>query len=314
MKTQELVKINPTEFGLTSETAKNIQDQFAPMLEKMVQLEDEYNQIVSLDIEDVNTCKRAKELRNKYVKIRTATAEIHKQQKAFYLNGGRFVDGWKNAQIFASQGKESELEKIEKYQENKEKERLDQLQNDRISLILPYVNDTTGLQFGTMQADVFEAYLNAKKKEHEDRIEAEKQAELQRIELARKEAEERDAQRIENERLKAEAQKREVEIEAERKANEAKMKAEQAQRERVQKELNAKIEAERKAEAEKQAKIAQEAKEAEKLAKAPIKKQLTVWVNSFEIHSFDTSNDTAIEIAEKFEAFKKWAKTKVESI
>lgn len=314
MKTQEIVKINPSEFGLTSETAKNIQDQFAPMLEKMVQLEDEYNSVVALDIDDLNTCKIAKELRLKYVKIRTATAEIHKQQKAFYLNGGRFVDGWKNAQIFASQGKESELEKIEKYQENKEKERVEKLQDERIKLIIPYVNDLTGLQLGTMQADVFDAYLNAKKKEHEDLIEAEKQAEIQRIEHAKKEAEEREAQRIENERLKSEAKKREVEIEAERKANEAKMKAEQAERERVQKELNAKIEAERKAEAEKQAKIAQEAKEAEKLAKAPVKKQLTVWVNSFEITQFEKPNLASNEITEKFEAFKKWAKTKVESI
>lgn len=311
MKTEELVKINPSEFGLTSETAKNIQDQFAPMLEKMVQLEDEYNTIVSLDIEDVETAKKAKELRGRYVKIRTATAEIHKQQKAFYLNGGRFVDGWKNAQLFASQGKESELEKIEKHQENKEKERLEKLQNDRIALILPYVNDVVGLNFSTMQADVFEAYLTAKKKEYEDRIEAEKQAELQRIELAKKEAEEREAQRVENERLKAEAQKREAEIEAERKANEAKMKAEQLERERVQKELNAKIEAERKAEAEQAAKIAQEAKEAEKLAKAPVKKQLTVWVNSFEISAFEKPNLASIEIVEKFEAFKKWALNKV---
>jgi len=85
MKTEDLVKVNPSEFGLTSETAKNIQDQFAPMLEKMVQLEDEYNTILSLDIEDVETAKKAKELRNRYVKIRTATAEIHKQQKALYL-------------------------------------------------------------------------------------------------------------------------------------------------------------------------------------------------------------------------------------
>jgi colicin import membrane protein len=314
MSTIELVKVNPSEFGLTSETAKNIQDQFAPMLEKMVALEDEFNKITSLDIEDKSTSMLAKDLRLKYVKVRTATAEIHKQQKAFYLNGGRFVDGWKNAQLFASQGKEEALEKIEKYFEYKEKERINNLQATRIALISEYVKDTTGLEFGTMQEDVFTSYYNAKKKEYEDKIEAEKQAELQRIELAKKEAEEREAQRIENEKLKAEAQKREAEIEAERKANEAKVKAEQLERERVQKELNAKIEAERKAEAERVAKIAQEAKEAEKLAKAPVKKQLTVWVNSFEISTFEKPNNTSIEIVEKYEAFKKWALQKVNEL
>lgn len=35
METQnELVKINPSEFGLTDETAKNIQSQFEPMQNK----------------------------------------------------------------------------------------------------------------------------------------------------------------------------------------------------------------------------------------------------------------------------------------
>jgi uncharacterized alpha/beta hydrolase family protein len=158
MSTIELVKVNPQEYGLTSETAKNIQDQFSPMLEKMVALEDEFNKITSLDIENKSTSILAKELRLKYVKVRTATAEIHKQQKAFYLNGGRFVDGWKNAQLFASQGKEEALEKIEKYFENKEKERIENLQATRIALISEYVKDTTGLEFGSMQEDVFTAY------------------------------------------------------------------------------------------------------------------------------------------------------------
>jgi hypothetical protein len=48
------------------------------------------------------------------MKIRTATLDIHKKQKAFYLAGGKFVDGWKNAQHFASMGKEEKLEEIEK--------------------------------------------------------------------------------------------------------------------------------------------------------------------------------------------------------
>ena len=97
-----IVKINPADYGLTETKAKEIEAMFKPMLQKMVELEEEYNEVVKLEI-NKDTCTKAKELRLKYVKVRTGTASIHKELKAFYLNGGRFVDGWKNAQLFASQ-------------------------------------------------------------------------------------------------------------------------------------------------------------------------------------------------------------------
>jgi hypothetical protein len=56
------------------------------MLDKMEIMEEEYNRIIKLEVSDEN-CKLAKELRLKFVKIRTGTAEIHKKAKAYYLNG-----------------------------------------------------------------------------------------------------------------------------------------------------------------------------------------------------------------------------------
>lgn len=380
----ELVKINPQEFGLTDETAANIKAQFEPMLNKMAELETEFNEVVSLPIEDVSTSKKAKELRLKYVKVRTGTAEIHKVQKAFYLNGGRFVDGWKNAQLFASQGKEEALEKIEKHFENIEKQRKEQLHLTRVELIREYVEDTTAYSFGDMAQDVFDALLSAKKKAHEDKIEAERKAEEDRIAREKKEAEEREAQRLENERLKKEAEIRERELnemkirndkrakelqpfivfirdynglinksdeeyakefrdiksgaeahweferkeqlkkqaeqekaEAERKRIEAeqqaKLDAERKERERIEAELQAKKEAELKAEQQRKAEEEKAKKEAEKLAKAPVKKQLSTWVNSFVIPEAP-SHELSEQIKVKFEAFKKWALSEIESI
>lgn len=328
----ELVKINPKEFGLTDETAKNIQEQFAPMLQKMVELEAEYNTILKLPIEDPETSKKAKETRLKYVKVRTGTAEIHKQQKAFYLNGGRFVDGWKNAQLFASQGKEDELEKIEKYQEILAQQKRDKLQLERTELIRPYVEDTTALDLGSMQEDVFQAYLSAKKQAYEDKLAAEKKAEEDRIAAEKAEAEAREAQRLENLRLKAEAEAREKEIQKERDKAEserkrlaaeqakkdaemqAKLKAEAEAKAKLEAELKAKRDAEIKAENDRKAAEAKAKAEAEKLAKAPIKKQLTIWVDSFSIPASDLKHDKKTAIEQKFEAFKKWAKTEIESI
>jgi hypothetical protein len=332
----ELVKINPTEFGLTEDTAKNIQAQFAPMLAKMVELEAEFNEVVQLPIDSPEAAKKAKEVRLKYVKVRTGTAEIHKVQKAFYLNGGRFVDGWKNAQLFASQGKEQRLQEIEDYQANLERQRIEALQNERVEKIRPYVEDTTALNLGTMQEDVWEAYFDAKKRAYNDRIEAEKEAERLRIEAEKAERERIEAQRVENERLKKEAEARESAFEAERKEaarKQAEIEA-QARKEREEAEakaraiaeaarkereaLEAQIAAQKKAEQEAEAaRLAAEAKaasEAAKLAKAPVKKQLNVWVSGFEIPSCSIEHECVSEIQAKFEAFKKWAASQVEQI
>lgn len=178
-----LVKIKANEFGLTDETASQIERQFSPMLKKMTELESEFNEVVNLPIEDPDTSKKAKEVRLKYVKIRTGTAEIHKKQKQFYLNGGRYVDGWKNAQLFASQGKEEKLKEIENYAENLEKERIAKIVKEREDAISPFVDDVTVLNISGMTDDVFNAYLSAKKKDYEDRLEAEKQAEKERLRI-----------------------------------------------------------------------------------------------------------------------------------
>jgi len=332
----ELVKINPSEFGLTEDTAKNIQAQFEPMLAKMVELEAEFNEVVQLPIDSPEAAKKAKEVRLKYVKVRTGTAEIHKLQKAFYLNGGRFVDGWKNAQLFASQGKEQKLQEIEDYLANIEKQRLAELQEVRLSAIAPYIEDTTGLDLSSMAEDVWDAYYEAKKRAYNDRIEAEKEAERLRLEAEKAERERIEAQRVENERLKKEAEAREAAFEAERKEAarkqaeieakarkereeaEAKAKAiaEAARKEREA--LEAQIAAQKKAEQEAEAaRLAAEAKaaaEAAKLAKAPVKKQLNVWVNSFEIPACSIEHACVSEIQSKFEAFKKWAGSQVEQI
>lgn len=184
--TNEIVKINPTEFGLTDQTAAGIAAQFQPMLDKMVELEEEFNKVINMPIESSDSAKAAKELRLKYVKIRTGTAEIHKAQKSFYLNGGRFVDGWKNAQLFASQGKEAKLEYIEKYQERLESERIAKLQSERENALRPYVDDISHLDLGKMHEDVWLSYFATKKQQHSERIAAEAEAERLRIELEKK--------------------------------------------------------------------------------------------------------------------------------
>ena len=75
-----IVKIDPLEFGLTVETAANIENQFAPMLAKMTELEVEFNGVLALDKSLPTTAKKARELRLKYKDVRVGTEKIHKVQ------------------------------------------------------------------------------------------------------------------------------------------------------------------------------------------------------------------------------------------
>jgi len=361
----EIVKINPTDFGLTDETAKNIKDQFLPMLNKMEELENRYNEIVQMPIEAVQTQKLAKELRKEYVVVRKATEEIHKKQKAFYLNGGRYVDGWKNAQLFASQTKEDELKRIENYLEELEKQRIAQLCESRLQELRPFVDDITTISLtslGVMEDDVFMAYLTAKKTAYDERMEAERVAHVQRLaeehsrklhdqrksELieywmfmdeeqkgmdfsklsekyynglladlkARKSEHEKELQRIREEHEKARKEKEEVEKELMRERIKAEKERKLAEQERER--LNAELQ---KKEAEQREKIRLQQleeekalKEAKKLAKAPVKKQLMVWVQNFDIEDMPIHDQVGVDIVVKFEAFKKWAIAQVESL
>lgn len=308
VKTQSIVKIDPSQYGLTESKAKEIETMFKPMLDKMVELENEFNNVQALKMSE-EKCQAARDLRLQYVKVRTGTAAIHKDLKAFYLNGGRFVDGWKNAQLFASQGIEDKLSAIENHYENLEKERIAKLQEKRSSELAKYEVEYIPDNLGSMPEGVWSNFLLGTKTNYEAQKEAEHKAEEERIAREKAEAEERERIRKENEQLKKEAEERErqAKIEAEKRAKEeaerlkkeeaerkireekeckereayeAKIQKEREEREKAEAQIKAIKEAKEKSKAEEQAriKVEQEAKEkAEREAQlAPDKKKLEI--------------------------------------
>jgi len=343
----ELIKVNPIDFGLTDETAQNIKDQFLPMLNKMVELEERFNEVILMPIGEVNTSKLAKDLRNEYRIVRKATEDTHKKQKAFYLNGGRYVDGWKNAQLFASQGKEEELKRIENYLEEMENARLQELAQKRFDVVKPFLaigEEVNLFNFKVMEEDIFLAYVEIKKKSYNERMEAERIAHVQREaeEHSKKLHEKRKSELIEfwsfldedqkqmnfsklsekyYEGLVTSTKMRKEQFDAEqqrlREENEA-MRKKQAddelERKLLVEELN-RIEKEfEEADRLKQLEEEKAIKEAKKLAKAPIKKQLMVWVEKFDIADAPIHDQVAVDILIKFELFKNWAKTQIENL
>lgn len=239
----ELVVVDMSEYGMDADKAQAVKKDFDVVLSKAVELESGLKEVLALPITP-ETCAKAKTLRLRCVKIRTGITAVHKERKAFYLSGGRAVDGLKNAYIHAVSGIEDKLKEIETHYERIEEERLKALQAERVERLSPFVEDARERDLTKFEADEFEALFQMKKKQHEDLIEAQRQAEADRVAKEKAEADERERIRKENEKLKAEQAKVEAERKAEREEAERKLKAEREERERMESEALAKAKAE----------------------------------------------------------------------
>lgn len=298
---QELVLVNPTEYGIEKPKAIEILGNLPQLKTERFKLEQEYNDVLTLDIEDKKTAKVARELRLKIRDNRTKGIDKwHKDAKDLFLRGGQFVDAIKRVESEVNISMESKLEQIEKYAEVQEAKRKELLRVERVAQLEVFKDFVPmGLNFGEMAEDEFQKIQNGAKLQHEAKVKADaeeaerKRIEAEKSELARIEEKKRiQAQEEENNRLREEAEKKEQELAEERaKAEQERLKAEEL--------LKAN-----------QLKV----KEAEKLAKAPIKKQMTAWINTFEIPQTSIENDKVKSIQEKFEAFKAWALKEADSI
>lgn len=277
-QTQELVIIDPKEYGLEKTQAEKMTSGLVTVLAERKALEEVYNSVIVKEL-NAETFKEARELRLKVQKNRTTGIEAwHKTNKAFYLAGGRFVDAYKNKEVVVNEQMEAKLLEIEKYEQKLEADRKSKLKADRLELLLPYDVDVQYVSIEEMTEEQFTGFLaNNKlafetKKENERlaelaRIEAEKKAEAERLERERLEAERIEAQRLENERLKKEAEQREKELEAERKRL-AKEQAEKDRLAKIESDRLSKIAADEKAKSDKLAAELKAKQEAEDLALA----------------------------------------------
>jgi len=331
----ELILVNPTEFGIEEKTANNFLKGLEVSLAERDLLDKEFEIVSKLEMNSENVIK-FRELRIKYQKNRTqGTNKWHEIQSEIPLRHKQYLDAKKRAENSVNESRETVLMNGEKFFENQEKERLSLLKIEREAFLRPFVDSLpNGLE--DLDQDVFDSFLETKKKTHLEKLELER-LETERIENERLEREkEIEAQRLENLRLKEESEAKEKALEKERAEAKAKQDAielkakqerEQAEKERkIEADRQAKIQAEKdaeiaklkaqkeKEEADKLAKEKAEKAESDKLAKAPIKKQLSVWVESFNIPVVGVDNETSKEIKEKFEAFKKWSLTQVNNL
>lgn len=185
MKNNQLVVlVDAKEFGIEESKALQVAQAFTTELAELALLDVQFNEISVQEITP-ELVKQARELRLKYVKKRTTIAKIHKSEKEFYLATSKFIDALKNKATAPIEIKEEKLQSVELHFENLEKERIKKILFERTELLQPFNLDLTGIDLANMQNDVFEAYFAMVEKKHFEKIEAEKQAELQRLEQER---------------------------------------------------------------------------------------------------------------------------------
>ena len=298
-----LVKIAPDEYGIEKKTATELTQGLEPVLIERKSLIEQYRDVSKLEVNEENI-PQFRELRLRIRDNRTkGIGRWHETAKNFFLRGGQFVDAIKRKEIAVNEEMERKLHEAEKYLEIMEKKRLEALQLERTKAIEPYLEDANERDLSGMEQDVWEGFFEKKKKEHEERIEAEREAEQARIEAERKaqllrkreqsvrhlgsffdyeklnaDTSEKDFNSLvsdaekskadheqEQERIRKEAEARAKELEAERK----RAQQERIEREKKEAEERKKREAEqRKAEAERkalEAKLEAERKERERI-------------------------------------------------
>lgn len=357
MSNQEIT-LNPTEFGIDENRGLEIVNKFSPLQFEINAYNEQYKSILESELTEELTVK-ARDLRLKLKDIRTKQVnKIHKSEKDFYLQGGRFVDAWKNKLNTIIEVQEDKLQQIEDYFLNIEKQKIEDLRNSRWLRLKEYT-DLEPNDLGLMSEDIFNATLNGfiqieKEKELEQkRIEEEKAEEerilklhnlrkektlpffdfwneedkkqnlgiisesdfntfFDRIQLNKKEFDIKQEEfRKENERLRLDAELKQKEIEKQQKIEAEKLRKEILEKEKLEAEIKAnkiKLEKEEQAKKEEQERLRLEQEE---IRKAPIKKQLSFWIDSFEIPDTQVENEITLEIKQKFESFLKWSKNKI---
>lgn len=267
MKTENLdLMAKPIEEqNISDDKALMLRKAFDPMLNTLDSIEEEYQSIIKMEI-NTHTCKLARELRLRLVKVRTGTAGVHKEQKAEVLRLGRAIDGIKNVVEFAVVSKEDELEKIETYFERMVEQERELIRVERTQILAQFEGvNPEFYDLANMEPELFEKLVSdqtelkefrlmKEQKAEADRKEAERiaieQAEIDRKqrladELERKLAEEKRAAEmkeiaLKNELLEKQAKEAQAKIEAERKEADEKIRLATEKLEKTRKEAEKK--------------------------------------------------------------------------
>lgn len=249
--------------GLEEKQEVEIKNGLSTIIKEREALVESFENVIQEEISEENI-PMFKSLRLQIRDNRTKGIEPwHKANKAYFWNGGKFVDSIKNKEVLINQRMEDALMSCEKHFELQEEKRLKDLQEEREGLISGFLFEgEEHREYAKMDDELWKAIFESKKKAHAEHLETEKKAKEERIAREKAEEDARIAMIAENEKLKKEAEAKEKadkeeeskraridfsRIQAESKAKaifEAKLKAEQDDKQKIEDELKAQKEAE----------------------------------------------------------------------
>lgn len=338
IETDQLEKVVKNS-GLAIQEGEDIKKSYLPFL---LQLSEAQAQAQKINFDNPSKLDEdiARELRLTTVKIRTGAEKLKEERKKMYLLRGNLEQASYNLIAASCKLTEEVFYNVEKAREIAEKKRQESIRKEREEKLSPYTEDVVIYPLGLMKEEEFQALYMSLRTAHEQKIEAERKAEEERIAKEKAEAEERERIRKENELLKKQAEekerlavierKKQAEILAEQKRKseiekaklEEKARKEREERERLEKQIKAKKEAEDLAQKQAQEKAIKEEKErAEALKtalKAPDKEKLNKWIDDIYIGFTPAvggdAHKVACQIQDKFSGFKRWAKEQIENL
>jgi len=245
--------------GLADDTAVALRGEFNEYYTTIESLRAKAAQITNP--EDPEQQAAARGIRLGLKNVRCDVERVRKNLKADSLSRGKAIDGFSNILKYLCEPVESALLDVERYAEIQEEKRVAEMVRERIMLLVEVEGNAEEFNLAEMKEDTFVLVLAGAKKQRDNRIEAERKTEADRIKAAKEEAEEHERVAAENEKLKNEAATREKKAAAERKIVDAEKKAAKAAADKKESEL------EKKAMAERDARMKAERESADALAR-----------------------------------------------
>jgi hypothetical protein len=238
----ELVRLTES-IPLEKPKAQVVMEQFNQFFDQVSGYESRAKSIEITDISQTDKMKEARDIRLKLKDIRVNADKVKRRLKENIIIEDRFICGCYNIIEGSIKPIENDLLEKEKYVERIEQARLEKIRQERFDKLAEVEVDGTFFDLVNMPEEAFNILFETSKTNYNNKIEAEKKAEQERLAREKAEIEEREKIKAENERLKKEAEARELEIKKEKERIE-KENAERLAKEEAEK--KAKLEAEEK--------------------------------------------------------------------
>lgn len=175
----ELALIDPAEFGLNVKQSTSIEQAFDPAMSEAKALFKVYDLMITKEVTE-EVCEEAKTARIATGKAIKKIEDIHKTQKAYFWNGGKFVDSLKNIKVEPLKQIKEGFKKIEDHFYSLELEKIEKVRIERTKELWMFT-DIIPEDIGAMRPKVYGILLAGAKVVYEKKIEDEKRDKEEKV-------------------------------------------------------------------------------------------------------------------------------------